>query len=77
MLKVINLPHKMPVAWVYLTAWVTRDGTVNFRDDVYNHDEALDRNALADAAADSFAVPALAATRATRSVRPNSSLDSH
>jgi len=76
-LKVINLPHKMPVAWVYLTAWVTRDGTVNFREDVYKHDEALDRNALADAAADSFAVPALAAARATRGVRPNSSLDSH
>ena len=54
-----------------------RDGTVNFREDVYKHDEALDRNALADAAAGSFAVPAVAAVRATRSVRPNSSLDSH
>ena len=43
--KVINLPRKMPVAWVYLTGWVTRDGTVEFRDDVYKHDEALDRNA--------------------------------
>ena len=31
--KVINLPHKIPVAWVYLTGWVTRDGTVEFRDD--------------------------------------------
>ena len=27
-LKVINLPQKMPVAWVYFTGWVTRDGTV-------------------------------------------------
>ena len=48
-LKVINLPHKIPVAWVYVTGWVTRDGTVNFRDDVYKHDDTLDRDALADA----------------------------
>ena len=44
--KIINLPHKIPVAWVYLTGWVTRDGTVEFRDDVYKHDEALDRSGL-------------------------------
>ncbi len=44
--KVINLPRKMPVAWVYLTGWVTRDGTVEFRDDVYKHDGALDRSGL-------------------------------
>jgi L,D-transpeptidase YcbB len=55
--KVINLPHKIPVAWVYLTGWVTRDGTVEFRDDVYKHDEALDRNGLADAAAGGFVAP--------------------
>lgn len=47
--KIINLPHKIPVAWVYLTGWVTRDGTVEFRDDVYKHDETLDRDALAQA----------------------------
>jgi murein L,D-transpeptidase YcbB/YkuD len=55
--KVINLPHKIPVAWVYLTGWVRRDGTVEFRDDVYKHDEALDRNALAEAAAGGFVAP--------------------
>lgn len=44
--KIVNLPRKMPVAWVYLTGWVTRDGTVEFRDDVYKHDEALDRAGL-------------------------------
>ena len=54
---VINLPHKIPVAWVYLTGWVTRDGTVEFRDDVYKHDESLDRNALAEAAAGGFVAP--------------------
>ena len=55
--KIVNLPHKIPVAWVYLTGWVTHDGTVEFRDDVYKHDEALDRNALADAAAGGFVAP--------------------
>jgi murein L,D-transpeptidase YcbB/YkuD len=48
-LHIINLPHKIPVAWVYLTGWVTRDGTVEFRDDVYKHDESLERNALDEA----------------------------
>jgi murein L,D-transpeptidase YcbB/YkuD len=55
--KVVNLPRKMPVAWVYLTGWVRRDGTVEFRDDVYKHDDALDRNALAEAAAGGFVAP--------------------
>ena len=56
-LKIVNLPHRMPVAWVYLTGWVTRDGTIQFRDDVYKHDDSLDRNALADAAAGGFVAP--------------------
>jgi L,D-transpeptidase YcbB len=34
----IRLARKIPVAWVYLTGWMTRDGTVQFRDDVYDHD---------------------------------------
>ncbi len=55
--KIINLPHKIPVAWVYLTGWVTRDGTVEFRDDVYKHDEKLDRAGLAEAAAGGFVAP--------------------
>jgi murein L,D-transpeptidase YcbB/YkuD len=69
-LKVVNLPHKMPVAWVYLTGWVTHDGTVNFREDVYKHDDTLDRNALADAAAGGFVAPV------PRDVRQVSNLDS-
>ena len=52
--KIINLPHKIPVAWVYLTGWVTRDGTVQFRDDVYKHDEQLDPANIADVAAGGF-----------------------
>ncbi len=55
--KIVNLPRRMPVAWVYLTGWMTRDGIIQFRDDVYNHDQALDRAALADAAAGGFVAP--------------------
>jgi murein L,D-transpeptidase YcbB/YkuD len=56
--KVINLPRKMPVAWVYLTAWMTRDGTIEFREDIYARDEALDGAALDEAArAGGFVAP--------------------
>jgi murein L,D-transpeptidase YcbB/YkuD len=55
--RIINLPHKIPVAWVYLTGWVTRNGTVEFRDDVYKHDDSLDRAGLADVAAGGFVAP--------------------
>jgi hypothetical protein len=47
-------PHRIPVAWVCVMGWVARDGTVNFRDDVYKHDETHDRDALADVAAGGF-----------------------
>jgi len=34
----IRLTHAVPVAWIYLTGWAMRDGTVHFRNDIYNHD---------------------------------------
>ena len=37
----IALPRKVPVAWIYLTAWMTRDQTVQFRNDIYDQDEQL------------------------------------
>jgi len=37
----VSLPKKVPVAWIYLTAWMTRDQTVQFRNDVYAQDEQL------------------------------------
>ena len=43
----IRLTHKVPVAWVYLTGWVTRDSVVHFRDDIYNHDTAPSRALVA------------------------------
>jgi murein L,D-transpeptidase YcbB/YkuD len=39
--KDIHLPNKVPVAWIYLTAWMTRDQTVQFRNDIYDQDEQL------------------------------------
>jgi L,D-transpeptidase YcbB len=37
----IVLPKKVPVAWIYLTAWMTRDQTIQFRNDIYEQDEQL------------------------------------
>src|SRR5487761_1911114 len=37
----IALPKKVPVAWVYLTAWMTRNQTIQFRHDIYDQDEQL------------------------------------
>ena len=80
-LKIINLPHKMPVAWVYLTGWVTRDGTVQFREDVYKHDQELDREKLDETVrAGGFVAPmpreAAAAEAVPREVKQVSNLDS-
>jgi murein L,D-transpeptidase YcbB/YkuD len=35
----VNLPKPIPVYIVYRTAWVDDDGMVNFREDIYGHDE--------------------------------------
>ena len=37
----VPLPKKVPVAWIYLTAWMTRDQTIQFRNDIYDQDEQL------------------------------------
>jgi murein L,D-transpeptidase YcbB/YkuD len=37
----IHLPKKIPVAWIYLTAWMTKDQTVQFRNDIYDQDTQL------------------------------------
>jgi murein L,D-transpeptidase YcbB/YkuD len=37
----VRLPKKVPVAWVYLTAWMTRDQTIQFRNDIYDQDQQL------------------------------------
>jgi murein L,D-transpeptidase YcbB/YkuD len=38
----VKLPKKIPVAWIYLTGWMKRDGTVQFRNDVYGLDKDVE-----------------------------------
>jgi len=57
----VRLTHKVPVAWTYLTGWVTRDGTVHFRDDIYG----LDKRAASPLTAEAEHPTALAAARAS------------
>jgi murein L,D-transpeptidase YcbB/YkuD len=37
--KTVNLKHKVPVAWIYFTGWVTKDDVIHFRDDIYDRDD--------------------------------------
>jgi murein L,D-transpeptidase YcbB/YkuD len=39
--KVITLRQPIPVHLTYLTAWVNKDGSVHFRDDIYGRDKTL------------------------------------
>lgn len=39
--KVITLGQPIPVHLTYLTAWVNKDGSVHFRDDIYGRDKRL------------------------------------
>lgn len=36
--KDAKLKPQVPLQWVYVTAWATSDGVVQFRDDIYNRD---------------------------------------
>jgi murein L,D-transpeptidase YcbB/YkuD len=56
----IRLERKVPIAWVYLTGWVTRDNLIHFRDDIYGHDTAPSRLLVA-----SLRPPAAADARAS------------
>ena len=37
----IRVTKKIPVAWIYVDAWMTKDQTVQFRNDIYAQDEQL------------------------------------
>ncbi len=39
--KWVNAPGNVRVAIVYFTAWVDRQGRLNFRDDLYGRDKRL------------------------------------
>lgn len=46
--KVITLRQPIPVHLTYLTAWVNKDGSVHFRDDIYGRDKLLAEALLPD-----------------------------
>ncbi|QKF73021.1 murein L,D-transpeptidase, YcbB/YkuD family [Aliarcobacter faecis] len=37
--KAINLNQKLPIHIIYLTSWIDKDGTLQFREDIYNYDK--------------------------------------
>jgi murein L,D-transpeptidase YcbB/YkuD len=37
----IKLQNQVPVAWIYLTGWMSRDQIVQFRSDIYDQDQQL------------------------------------
>ena len=39
--KWVSLPTSVPVFIVYFTTWVDKDGLLNFRNDIYGHDEKM------------------------------------
>lgn len=39
--KTVRLQSKAPIYIVYFTAWVNKEGELNFRDDIYNHDAKM------------------------------------
>lgn len=40
--RIVTLAQKLPVHLTYLTAWTGEDGTIQFREDVYERDRTLD-----------------------------------
>ena len=39
--KDAKVAKPLPLYWVYVTAWATPDGVVQFRDDIYNRDGSV------------------------------------
>jgi murein L,D-transpeptidase YcbB/YkuD len=44
----VKLARPIPVAWIYLTGWASPDGTIHFRNDVYNLDPKPANQFIAD-----------------------------
>jgi L,D-transpeptidase YcbB len=77
--KLVNvaLSRKVPVAWIYLTAWMMRDGTVQFRDDVYDGDNDPIPLTPEEAARVAEARGGFVQPRVIQNIRSASHLDSH
>ncbi|HZO46727.1 MAG TPA: L,D-transpeptidase family protein [Xanthobacteraceae bacterium] len=72
----IRLTRKVPVAWIYLTGWVTADNVVHFRDDIYNHDGAPSRAVVADLGArDDLRASGFILQNGQLPARPSAALD--
>jgi murein L,D-transpeptidase YcbB/YkuD len=41
--QAVRLPRPIPVYFQYWTAWADPDGSTQFRNDIYNRDDPLDR----------------------------------
>ncbi|MDB5209600.1 MAG: L,D-transpeptidase family protein, partial [Sediminibacterium sp.] len=46
--KWITVKKSVPVFLVYFTAWVDKDGLLNFRKDIYGHDEKMSEKLFTD-----------------------------
>ena len=44
--RIVKLKQKVPVYVTYITAWVNKDGSANFRRDIYRRDETLAEHLL-------------------------------
>lgn len=44
--RIVKLKQKVPVYVTYITAWVNKDGSANFRRDIYGRDETLAEHLL-------------------------------
>jgi murein L,D-transpeptidase YcbB/YkuD len=44
----VRLARGIPVAWIYLTGWASPDGTIHFRNDVYNLDPVPAKQFMVD-----------------------------
>ncbi len=44
----VGLGEPVPVYLLYLTAWVSADGVVNFRDDIYSLDKRVRTTSLTE-----------------------------
>ena len=45
----VHIKEPVPVFIGYFTAWVDRDGKLNFREDVYGHDKKMKERLFAKA----------------------------
>jgi murein L,D-transpeptidase YcbB/YkuD len=73
--KDVRLKEAVPVIWTYLTGYVTPDGQVHFRDDVYGLDDGRPAIEALDAIARDATTPAPQRPRRDLSAAPVQRID--